>query len=366
MKSHLVFLIFLSLTSVVFTCFVSAQELEAPKILEIPKNLKSGQNLIIKGSVKYQNGIVRVFVQKNTEEPTWQDVSADDEGRWVFIYDEPIKEGAYKIWTMAIDNSGKQSPVSEKFILTIMPHSFWATIKESNFAIITLLIIISILAFYVFYQKINRKKEKDFLFQKIKEADEIVSKIFWSLREEAKEEILEKRPLKEMMEAFKISEEFIKKEVTGLERKLEDYKKMPFVQRLTSGFKKESNIKKIEEFEENTLKMEDKELPIDIYQTDSEFIIVAPAAGVGANDLKIFIEKDIVTIEGKREMSEIEDINRLILYQEVHWGPFSRQVIMPEPIESLKATAYLKKGALILKIPKQKKSNKNNSIKIED
>ncbi len=158
-----------------------------------------------------------------------------------------------------------------------------------------------------------------------------------------------------MIEAFNISEEFIKKEIDDVKKRLQDYRKLFFIKKL---FKKrlieEKNETSQKAAREEELKMEDKDLPVDIYQTDSEFIIVAPMAGVKTNGLKISINKETVLIEGEKEQPEIEKISKSVIYQETYWGPFSRQIILPEPIESTKATAYSKKGVLVLKIPKKK------------
>lgn len=99
------------------------------------------------------------------------------------------------------------------------------------------------------------------------------------------------------------------------------------------------------------------QLDVDIFQTSDEIIVVAPIPGVEVKDLDISIENenDVVTIQGKREMpsmsaSESEE-ERKYLRQECHWGPFYRQIILPQEVNVSEVQAKFKKGVLILHLP---------------
>jgi len=100
------------------------------------------------------------------------------------------------------------------------------------------------------------------------------------------------------------------------------------------------------------------QLDLDIRQTASEIIIIAPIPGVEVKDLDISIENenDVVTIQGKRELPAIEgdeepEVERKYLRQECQWGPFYRQIILPQEINISDVSAKFKKGILILKLP---------------
>ena len=100
------------------------------------------------------------------------------------------------------------------------------------------------------------------------------------------------------------------------------------------------------------------QLDVDIRQTAEEIIIIAPIPGVEVKDLDISIENenDVVTIQGKRELPAIDDdsepeAERKYLRQECHWGPFYRQIILPQEINVSEVSAKFKKGILILKLP---------------
>ena len=93
------------------------------------------------------------------------------------------------------------------------------------------------------------------------------------------------------------------------------------------------------------------QLAIDVYQTDSYIVIQAPIAGVTKEEIDIAIENDVVTIKGKREEpSENEEKN--YFYQECYWGPFSREIILPDEGDPSRTEATMEEGVLILKIPR--------------
>ena len=99
------------------------------------------------------------------------------------------------------------------------------------------------------------------------------------------------------------------------------------------------------------------QLAIDVYQTDSYIVIQAPVAGIRKEDLDISIENDVVTIRGNREKpSETEERN--YFYQECYWGPFSREVILPDEGDPSRVEAIMKEGILTLKIPRIEREKK--------
>ena len=82
-------------------------------------------------------------------------------------------------------------------------------------------------------------------------------------------------------------------------------------------FKKEKKEKK----PEGKLFESEGQLAIDVYQTEKELVIQSAIAGIKLKDLDISIEKDKLTIRGKREKpAEEEKVN--YFYQECYWGPF--------------------------------------------
>ena len=108
------------------------------------------------------------------------------------------------------------------------------------------------------------------------------------------------------------------------------------------------------------------QLAVDVYQTDDEFCVEAPIAGVSPEEIEVYVENDMLVIKGERKGSE-EKIGRNYFYQECYWGSFSRQIILPEDVDSSKIKATLKKGILKVVIPRSEKTRRRRvSILSED
>lgn len=103
--------------------------------------------------------------------------------------------------------------------------------------------------------------------------------------------------------------------------------------------------------QELTVKADHGQLALDIYQTAADLIVEAPIAGVSPQDLDIAIQDDVLTIRGKRVRCNDIDNDDLI-YQECHWGEFSRSIVLPIDVVSERIEATLKNGILTIRMPK--------------
>ena len=100
-------------------------------------------------------------------------------------------------------------------------------------------------------------------------------------------------------------------------------------------------------------------LDVDVYQTSSAVVIYAPIYGADISDVDVSIEgdNDVVTISGTRKRPEAHAFNNKptpdgrYYAEEIVWGDFYRQIILPEEIDTEKAEAKLKNGILILVLP---------------
>ena len=99
------------------------------------------------------------------------------------------------------------------------------------------------------------------------------------------------------------------------------------------------------------------QLAVDVYHTGTEFCIQAPIAGVSPDDLDISVENEMVVIKGVRNEPE-QGKEKNYFYKECYWGPFSRQIILPEDVDIQRIKASLKKGVLMIKIPRVKRIKK--------
>jgi len=111
------------------------------------------------------------------------------------------------------------------------------------------------------------------------------------------------------------------------------------------------------ELMENEEQKLEGQLTLDVFHTEDEIVIKSAIAGVSPEDLDISITKDTVNIKGVRQKDEnIENGN--YYYRELHYGPFSRSVILPEDIDTENASANLKNGILTIRLPKIRKVKK--------
>jgi len=92
------------------------------------------------------------------------------------------------------------------------------------------------------------------------------------------------------------------------------------------------------------------QLTVDVYKTNEYLVIQSAIAGIKPENLDISIENDLIMIRGIREKTaEVE--KKDYFYQECYWGPFSRQIILPEEVDPSRVEATMKEGILTIRIP---------------
>ncbi len=101
--------------------------------------------------------------------------------------------------------------------------------------------------------------------------------------------------------------------------------------------------------------MEEGELSVDVYQTNSEIIIEAMVAGVKPEDLHLSITRDMVTVKGRRD-GNTQVSHDDYFYKELYWGTFTRTILLPHEVEIEEAEAVEKHGLLIIRLPKVDKA----------
>lgn len=113
--------------------------------------------------------------------------------------------------------------------------------------------------------------------------------------------------------------------------------------------------------------IEEKELgqlSVDVYETGSELIIIAPIAGVRMENINLTITDDVLTINGHRHL-EHQVKNDDYVIQECFWGEFSRSIVLPDNVDTSKINASFKDGVLKISIPKMAGNLKTKLIKIK-
>ena len=94
---------------------------------------------------------------------------------------------------------------------------------------------------------------------------------------------------------------------------------------------------------------------VDIYEQDDYVIVKAPIAGVRLSDLEIEVNDNVLTIRGSRRQESVP--TQQFYVQECFWGPFSRSVTLPFPVDSRKIRATFTKDCILkILIPKEQKT----------
>ncbi len=105
------------------------------------------------------------------------------------------------------------------------------------------------------------------------------------------------------------------------------------------------------------------ELTVDVYQTKDNIVIQTTIAGVTKDDLEIVTEKDMVSIRGERKRFEEENIEHFFI-EECFWGPFCKEIVLPEETDPSQTKATMNQGVLTIKIPRIEKE-KQKAVKPE-
>ncbi len=105
---------------------------------------------------------------------------------------------------------------------------------------------------------------------------------------------------------------------------------------------------------------------IDVYETDTSYILKMEIAGVSPEDVHIHLDGRTLTITGHRE-DEVESERRHFHLMEISYGQFSRSVELPKPLSGSEVRAVYNQGILRIEIPKVEQQNDGPvHIPIED
>jgi HSP20 family protein len=94
-------------------------------------------------------------------------------------------------------------------------------------------------------------------------------------------------------------------------------------------------------------------LPLDVYTTPEEIVIMASLPGLTPDEVEITIDGDRLTIRGELRRP-LENVD--YLFQERAYGPFSRSLTLNVPVSTDQAEAVFDNGVLTLTLPKAEES----------
>ncbi len=119
--------------------------LAAPIITYYANELQSKDVMVIKGDT-YPSSQVFIWLQKDNGQAKSYTVQSDEQGKFIFIYDEKLSDGIYTFWAESQDKRGATSAPSEKKNIFVQPPKF---LRIGNLAISFLSVVIPIIALIV-------------------------------------------------------------------------------------------------------------------------------------------------------------------------------------------------------------------------
>ncbi len=212
------------------------EPLNSPTIAEYPKELQSGEPLIIRGST-YPNSKVTIWLQKEKDDPKSFTVQSDRDGNFTFTADEKLGDGIYRLWAEVVNALGAKSLPSEKITFAIAKQAIlqvgsWAVNLLA--VIIPLVALIFVLLFIVWYgwHKFSLLRKR--IRKEVREVESTLHRAFDTLKEDIREQIklLEKtrgrrqlteeedKIVKQLKKDLDTAEKFVKKEIEDIEKEV--------------------------------------------------------------------------------------------------------------------------------------------------
>ncbi len=105
---------------------------------------------------------------------------------------------------------------------------------------------------------------------------------------------------------------------------------------------------------------QERRLPLDVYSTPSEIVIMTNVPGLKPEEVDITLEGDTLSISGEVK-PPVENVE--YIFQERGYGKFSRTLTINVPVEQDKVEATFENGVLTITLPKAE-AVKPKSIKV--
>jgi HSP20 family protein len=95
-------------------------------------------------------------------------------------------------------------------------------------------------------------------------------------------------------------------------------------------------------------------IPLDVYATSDEVVIVASAPGLSPDDLQITVDQGTVSISGQIHNAAASEEGKGATWylHELPYGTFQRSISLPFEVDSARADAAFEHGILRLRLPK--------------
>jgi HSP20 family protein len=96
---------------------------------------------------------------------------------------------------------------------------------------------------------------------------------------------------------------------------------------------------------------------IDVAEKDTEYEVTADLPGIDEKNVELHVANGVLTIKGEKEDRKEETKADYVL-SERRFGSFERRLPLPDGIDPDKITATMKKGVLVVTLPKTTEAQK--------
>lgn len=105
---------------------------------------------------------------------------------------------------------------------------------------------------------------------------------------------------------------------------------------------------------------------VDIVEDDETFTITADFPDVKKEDVKVSVEKGVLTLSGERHLeTEEEDKKKKYHRIERKYGSYVRSFALPDNVDGSSVKAEFKEGVLRINLPKVSEEEAGNKVEIE-
>ena len=105
--------------------------------------------------------------------------------------------------------------------------------------------------------------------------------------------------------------------------------------------------------------------PVNISETETDFVIDMAAPGYEKKDFKVNILRDELSIEVERETQTEQNRKSDVYRREYSYGSFRRSFTLPKDVDTSAISASYVNGILTIKVPKAAHQDTKTSVEIQ-
>jgi HSP20 family protein len=92
-----------------------------------------------------------------------------------------------------------------------------------------------------------------------------------------------------------------------------------------------------------------QQIPVKIYRTPDRLTVATPMPGLGPEDITVEVTDGYLVLDGRRRGGLEGD--KEILAEEWSFGPYHRNLALPNPVDGARATVTFGNGVLVVALP---------------